>query len=68
MGIRDTTLIVPAEGATFLQPFRSAYLQRPGVTMPPPVTVGFGKGLGAPAGRRIRPGTTFKSGSRSARP
>jgi hypothetical protein len=35
----DTSLIIPVPEAAFLQPFRERYLHRPGVTMPPHVTV-----------------------------
>jgi hypothetical protein len=35
----DTSLIIPVSEASFLQPFRERYLHRPGVTMPPHITV-----------------------------
>jgi 2'-5' RNA ligase len=35
----DTSLIIPVPEAAFLQPFRDRYLHRPGVTMPPHITV-----------------------------
>jgi 2'-5' RNA ligase len=35
----DTSLIIPVTEAVFLQPFREHYLHRPGVTMPPHITV-----------------------------
>jgi hypothetical protein len=35
----DTSLIIPVTEAAFLQPFRVRYLHRPGVTMPPHITV-----------------------------
>jgi hypothetical protein len=35
----DTSLIIPVGEAAFLQPFRARYLHRPGVTMPPHITV-----------------------------
>ena len=35
----DTSLIIPVVQAAFIQPFRELYLHRPGVTMPPHVTV-----------------------------
>src|SRR5215217_5999060 len=35
----DTSLIIPVTEAAFLQPFRVGYLHRPGVTMPPHITV-----------------------------
>lgn len=35
----DTSLIMPVSEAAFLQPFRERYLHRPGVTMPPHITV-----------------------------
>ena len=35
----DTSLIIPVGEAAFLQPFRTQYLQRPGVTMPPHITI-----------------------------
>ncbi len=35
----DTSLIIPVAEAAFLQPFRTHYLHRPGVTMPPHITV-----------------------------
>jgi 2'-5' RNA ligase len=35
----DTSLIIPVSEAAFLQPFRERYLHRPGVTMPPHITV-----------------------------
>jgi 2'-5' RNA ligase len=35
----DTSLIIPVAEAAFLQPFRAQYLQRPGVTMPPHITI-----------------------------
>jgi len=35
----DTSLIIPVAEAAFLQPFRAQYLHRPGVTMPPHITV-----------------------------
>jgi len=35
----DTSLIIPVTTAAFIQPFRTRYLDRPGVTMPPHITV-----------------------------
>jgi 2'-5' RNA ligase len=35
----DTSLIIPVSEAAFLQPFRERYLHRPGVTMPPHITL-----------------------------
>src|SRR3712207_689898 len=35
----DTSLIIPVVEAAFLQPFRVQYLHRPGVTMPPHITL-----------------------------
>jgi 2'-5' RNA ligase len=35
----DTSLIIPVTEAAFLQPFRERYLHRPGVTMPPHITL-----------------------------
>jgi 2'-5' RNA ligase len=35
----DTSLIIPVAAAAFVQPFRIQYLHRPGVTMPPHITV-----------------------------
>jgi len=35
----DTSLIIPVSEAAFLQPFRLRYLHRPGVTMPPHITL-----------------------------
>ena len=35
----STSLIIPVTEAAFLQPFRAQYLQRPGVTMPPHITL-----------------------------
>jgi 2'-5' RNA ligase len=35
----DTSLIIPVREAAFLQPFRERFLHRPGVSMPPHITV-----------------------------
>jgi 2'-5' RNA ligase len=35
----DTSLIIPVPEAAFLQPFRERYLHRPGVTMPPHISL-----------------------------
>jgi len=35
----DTSLIIPVSEAAFLQPFRERYLHRPGVTMPPHISI-----------------------------
>ncbi|HEU5086147.1 MAG TPA: 2'-5' RNA ligase family protein [Roseiflexaceae bacterium] len=35
----DTSLIIPVSEAAFVQPFREQYLHRPGVTMPPHITL-----------------------------
>ena len=35
----DTSLIIPVAEAAFVQPFRERHLHRPGVTMPPHITV-----------------------------
>ncbi len=34
-----TSLIIPVPETSFVQPFREKYLQRPGVTMPPHITI-----------------------------
>ncbi len=39
MGWNSTALVIPVREAEFVQPFRARHLRRPGVTMPPHVTL-----------------------------